>query len=72
MARNQIAIDVPCIAKVEIRRLTDLHFRTPLLPQAKSMSFCEKKRPHQSLTTQVIRKWRYPVNAARDKMEGLA
>ncbi|MDO6582645.1 hypothetical protein Q4491_14960 [Photobacterium sp. 2_MG-2023] len=72
MARNQIALDVPCIAKVEIRRLSDLHFRTLLVPQGQSMSSCEHKRPHQSLTTQVTRKWQYPVNTVRNKMEGQA
>ncbi|NAW64632.1 hypothetical protein [Photobacterium halotolerans] len=73
MARNQIAIDVPCIAKVEIQRQFGVHFRILiLLQQAKGASFFDIKRPNSRLLTQGIRNWRYRASVARDNMEALA
>jgi len=65
MARNQIAIDGPCIAKVEIRRLTNSHFRTLLVPQVQSMSFCKPKPSHLSRSAQVALKWQSLVHSDR-------
>ncbi len=69
MTRNQIAIDVPCIAKVEIRRLIVPHFRTLLLRQAKRMSFGNTQRSQMSRRTQATGQWRSLVNADRHNVE---
>ncbi|WP_027251888.1 hypothetical protein [Photobacterium halotolerans] len=72
MARNQIAIDVPCIAKVEIRRQFGVHFRTLILLQAKGIPFFDIKRPCPRLMTQAMRKWRYRASASCNYMEARA